>query len=299
MNAMGRFQITGPSRGLAKGEKVILTAFLSNPEVIADMGGREFDGFHQFTGSCVGVSMGNSIAVISAVQRTLADSPTKAFLPWWPYPYGRTRFSEGDRGPGEGAVDSVAFQTLINEGCFAVSEAAGVPIYSNEDGFCLPSKVELQYSDGAASVNTKFLALGKQHPLGTAALVSDTAGILNGVVNGYPILDGCDNYIGNGSIQSGVALGTYDGRGGHSTGYVGAWNHPDLGMLFLYWNQWAGDTYPDDGSGKPRCSVWVKESNVAKLFSTGGRGETAALSHLTYFPAQPKVLDWMDIWPKK
>jgi hypothetical protein len=108
------------------------------------------------------------------------------------------------------------------------------------------------------------------------------------------VLDGCEYYVGRGQLSGGVALGNYDGRGGHSTCYLGYWEHPDLGPLYLYSNQWNGGTYPDDGSGKGRCTVWVKESNVARLFQLGGdNGETVALSHLSYFPAQPELLDWL------
>ncbi len=217
MNKMTRFAIAGATAALAKGDKVILTQAFKDPAVIADMGGREFDGFRQNTGSCVGVSEGDIIACTSAVQRLVADQPTRAFIPWWPYPYGRTRFNEGDRGQGEGAIDSVCVQTLIKEGVFGITEATGLPQFDTSDGLSIPASTELKYSDGAAAVNTQFLSLGKQHPLGTAAPIGSTADMASAIINGYGILDGCDNYIGKGQLQSGVSLGTYDGRGGHST----------------------------------------------------------------------------------
>lgn len=273
--------------------KVILSDFWKSAEVVADVG-YEFTGFRQLTGSCVGVSAGNAVFTLSAVQRNIADQPTKAFVPWWPYPYGRTRYNEGDRGQGEGAVDSIMGQTLIKEGCFGIDEITDEPAFDQSDGLTLTSRQELTYSDGNYAGNTKYLTLGKQHPVGTAAPLYSMGDIRTALLNGYPILDGCSYYVGHGSMSGGVALGKYDGRGGHSTTFLGYWDHPSLGPLYLYSNQWDGNTYPEDGSGKPRCSVWMKETDAARLFSLGGdQGETMALSHLNYFPAQPKVLDWL------
>jgi hypothetical protein len=71
------------------------------------------------------------------------------------------------------------------------------------------------------------------------------------------------------------------------------WNHPNDGRLFLYSNQWPTSTYPKDPAGAGRCCVWIPESEMTKLFTQygGDNGETVALSHLNYFPAQPSVLD--------
>jgi hypothetical protein len=296
--AMPRFAMPAVPTGPVK---VILTEFLKDPAVIADIG-FEFNGFRQLTGSCVGVSAGNAITTLSAVQRLIADNPTQALAVFWGFPYGRTRYNEGDRGQGEGAVDSVMGETLHSEGVFDINQP-GLPTFNKSDGLAITSHEELQWSDGGR-VDQKWKDLAKQYPVGTIAPLSGVQDIKAAIINGYPVLDGCDNYIGHGSIQgSGAdacAVGKYDGRGGHSTCYIGYWDHPSLGPLYLYWNQWGGNTYPNDQSGKPRCSVWVTENIVANLFRTGGdRGETMALSHLNYkqaptpFPPQPRVIDWL------
>lgn len=277
--------------------KVMLTDFWSKPEVVADMG-RAFIGFHQLTGSCVGVSEGNAIATLSAVQRMIADAPTKAFIPFWPFPYGRTRYNEGDRGQGEGAVDSVMGDTLGREGVFAWDQP-GLPTPDWSDGIAITSREELQWSDGAA-IEKKWRDLAGQNLLGAHATLNSTADIKAAILNGFPVLDGCEMYIGNGSIRgsgdTAYVGGQYDGRGGHSTCYLGYWDHPNDGPLYLYSNQWPTSTYPKDPAGGGRCTVWVKESVVAKLFSQygGDNGETMACSHLSWFPAQPKVFDFAD-----
>lgn len=277
--------------------KVVLTDLWKDPDVVADVG-RVFTGFHQLTGSCVGVSASNAVATLSFVQRKFGASPTKAVVPWWGYPYGMTRYAEGDRGRGEGAVDSVMGAELARDGVFSFDEP-GLPQFDFSDGWTLTEAVEYQWSDGG-SIDAKWKTLGRTHLVKSVGPIYDTAGIKAAVVNGYPVLDGCNNYVGNGRVASGGGVpyvtGRYDGRGGHSTCVLGYWDHPNDGPLYLYSNQWPASTYPADPGGGGRCCVWLPEAEMAKLFGNGGGdGETMALSHLDYFPAQPAVLDWSQI----
>ena len=243
--------------------------------------------------NCVGVSTGNAVATLSFVQRKLSTNPQKAILPWWPFDYGRCRTAEGDRGQGEGAVDSVMGQTLIKEGVVPYDQAQGLPTFDRSDGFALTSHIEMQWSDGQYSGNTALTTVAKAFPLGSAATLSSTEDIKTAILTGHPVLDGCNDYVGHGSLQGDVAIGDYDGRGGHSTCFLGYWDHPNLGPLFLYSNQWDGNTYPADGSGRGRCTVWMKEASVARLFSMGGNdGETMALSSLKTFPTIAPIIDW-------
>lgn len=281
---------------LPKGTKLLLSDFWTKPEVVADLGGVQFTGFHQITGSCVGVSDGDAIFTLSAVQRMIADTPTKAFIPWWPTSYGRSRAVAGIRGQGEGSIDSVMGQVMKDEGVDDALQAQ----FDTSDGFTLTNNLEMRWSDGNSSLVTARLSHTKQFLLGGMAPIYDVDGIYAGIVNGYPCLNGCNNYMGSASVKQTstgrVAIGTYNGRGGHSTTFLGIWEHPDLGPLFNYHNQWPGLTYPADDSGKPRCSCWATEAEVAKLFRTGGGdGETMLFSHLSYLPAQPKLLDWSTI----
>lgn len=294
MARIPRFAV--PTTTVPKGTKVILTDLWKRPEVVADVG-FEFTGFHQLTGSCVGVSAGNWLFTIAAMQRCLATAPLRAFVPWWPYFYGRTRYNEGDRGEGEGAIDSVMAETLLKEGCFSITEVQGLPAFDRSDGLTLTSRVELDWSDGVNPA-AQYLSVGKTHLLKAVTPVGDTNGMRDSILNGYGILDGCNNYVGHGSIKgsgdTAYVTGHYDGRGGHSTCFLGYWEHPNDGPLFLYSNQWPSSTYPKDPAGGGRCCVWLTEAEAAKLFRTGGdQGETLAGSPLDYFPAQPLVIDWL------
>ena len=275
--------------------KVVLTDYWKAPEVVSDIG-QEFTGFHQLTGSCVGASAGNAVATLGFIQRKIASNPTKAFVPWWLFPYGRTRANEGDVGQGEGAVDSVMGSTLESEGVFDIN-VAGLPKFSTDDGWYLDTNTEYEWSDGNASVVKKFAPEAKPHPV-THAVINSVEDVRKAIINGYPVLYGCTRFVNSGSIQdsgaNAVVVGRYDSSGGHSTCWLGVWDHPDLGPLYLYSNQWPTSTYPKDPAGGGRCTCWIKESEVnAALTQYGaGDGEAFALSHVNYFPAQPAILDW-------
>ncbi len=277
-----------PAATLNKGDRVILTDSWKHPAAVADIG-FEFTGFRQLTGSCVGVSEGNLITTLACIQSAL--NQTKAFVCFWPFPYGRTRYNEGDRGQGEGAVDSVMDDTITKEGYFDIGQQ-GLPTFDHSDGLALPSRTELAWSDGGSSLVKGYMTIASQHK-GATAKCNNAQDIANAIANGYPVIDGCSNYVGSGTIKGDHNFGHYDGRGGHSTCFLGVWNHPNDGMLYLYSNQWDGSTYPDDPAGAGRCCCWISESEVTKAFNSYGMdgGECFCLSHVDWFPAQPKVLD--------
>ncbi len=294
---MPRFAAAGAGLAAPTGPvKVILGQFWKAPEVIADVG-FEFTGFFQYTGSCVGVSRGNADFTVQSVQRTLNPTPNRVFVPFWPFAYGRTRYLEGDRGQGEGAVDSVCGQQLKKEGDLP-STLPGLPQFIHGDGLRLSSSIELQWSDGGSRTVTQWLG-ATQNYTGTLVPTNNPQDEYLAIVNGYPILSGCDYYVSGGSIHgtgdTAYVRGRFDGRGGHSTCRIAVWDHPNDGRLFGYSNQWPGSTYPTDPAGLPRCCCWVPESEVQKVYSQfhGGNGETMAVSHVDYLPAQPEVLNWM------
>jgi len=279
--------------------KVMLTDFWKMPDAVADMG-MEFTGFGQYTGSCVGVSAGNAVCTLSCVQRHIADSPTRAMIPWWPLNYGLTRYAEGDRGQGEGAVDSVMGK-ILHKGVMDITQQ-GLPAFSKvgPDGMWLSKSLELQWSDGAR-IDPKWVQVANQFPVGSVATVNNSAEARLAIINGYPVLYGCSKFVSGGSIRgsgdTAYVRGRYDQSGGHSTCWLGYWDHPNDGPLFLYSNQWPTSTYPKDPAGAGRCCVWIPQSEVDLAFSRygAGNGEAMALSSLNYFPAQPKVLNILDM----
>src|SRR4029077_2117925 len=183
-----------------------------------------FPRLHQWTESCPGSGGGNALMTLICVQRVISDAPTKAFVPFWPFDYGRCRYNEGDRGQGEGAMGSSFADTLVKEGVIDAA-TAGLPAFQNNDGMVLTSSLEMQWSNGASSTVTQYLTAAKVHPLGSAAAVSDIDGLKAGILNGYPATFACDRYIGNASIQGSGAnarvVGRWNGNGGHQQYVIG------------------------------------------------------------------------------
>jgi len=287
---MVRFAL--PPENVSNGTKVCLYEAWKHPDVVADVG-FVFPRFHQLTGSCVGAGGGQALFTLIANQRLLADNPTVAFLPFWPYDYGKCRANEGDRGQGEGAMGSSFADTVVKNGVLSSAEQ-GLPTFQNNDGLVLTNQLEMSWSDGNSRLVTAYDATAKLHPVGAAAPIQDVAGIKAAILNGYPCTFACDNYIGHASLQGSGAdaavVGYWDGSGGHQQSVHAYWQNPTLGPLYWVQNNWPGNTYPSDPAGGPVCGCWVTEAKVTAAFRLDA--EVYALSHLSWFPAQPKVLDW-------
>ncbi len=300
---MTRFALAPPE--LEAGAKVVLSEFWNKPEVVAETGITwDRSPFHQITGSCVGCGGGNALYTLMAVQRCLSEGATKAFIPFWPFSYGRCRSNEGDRGQGEGAMGSSFAEVIVKEGVIATTEA-GLPPFRNLDGLILTDndnynskaaqRLEYAWSDGASSLVTKYLDAARIHPVGSAARMQGVADCKAAIVNGYPITFACNNYIGDASVTGGGAdaavVGYWDTYGGHQQWIFGYWDNPTLGPLYAVGNNWPRGTYPKDPGGLPLVCCWVKEAKVQSAFQLDA--EVYALSHLNWFPAQPSILDWL------
>jgi hypothetical protein len=198
--------------------KVMLSDFWHKPEVVAETG-VDFDRapFHQLTGSCVGAGGGNALYTLICVQRLLSDGATKAFVPFWPFSYGRCRFNEGDHGQGEGAMGSSFAETIAKEGVVAATEA-GLPAFQNSDGYVLTERLEMQWSDGGSKPCTDYLDEANPHPLGSAAEMKTPQDMKTAILNGYPGSFACNNYIGKAAVSGDALLGRWDGSAGTSSG---------------------------------------------------------------------------------
>lgn len=290
-------RFAAPPTDIPKGTKVLLTDYWKAPEAVADIG-QPFTGFGQYTGSCVGVSEGNCVTTALCVQRTIKpDRMTKAEVCFWGYPYGLSRLRAGFRGEGEGSIDSVMGDVLVSDGWFAHTEP-GLPAFkTGPDGwwFVGGAREEYRWSDGGA-IDPKWRELGRKRAGMTKTVLQDVNAIRYAVVNGYPVLNGCDYYVGRGAVVDGggtpYVRGRYDGRGGHSTSVLAVWHHPNDGYLYGYSNQWQTSTYPTDPAGLGRCCVWLPEAEMVRLFQLGGDdNNTMALSQVPGLPVQPEVLD--------
>lgn len=268
-----------------------------HPDVIADCGGVTFDRFHQLTGSCVGAGGGNALFTLIAMQRLLSSGATRAFIPWWPHPYGKSRELAGFRGRGEGSLGSTFFEALKKYGVPDALEATtqGIPGFHDTDGLTLTSSQEMNWSDGGSSLVNGFNDEAMKRPLGSGQEIKDIVGIRAALANGYPITFACDRYIGHASVQSGYVIGSWDSSGGHQQSLHAVVDDANLGPLYWAQNNWPGNTYPRDPAGGPVCGCWVKEAKVIEALRYDA--EVYALSHLeggvVVQPDVPAVLNWI------
>jgi hypothetical protein len=292
---MPRFALAPPVT--AGPVKVVLSDFWHAPEVVADTG-IDFDRapFHQLTGSCVGAGGGNALYTLICVQRMLNEGATKAFVPWWPFNYGRSRLFMGEHGRGEGSMGSTFAKSVREDGVTSAAEA-GLPGFQKRDGYELTSGQEMEWSDGDSRPVIDYLDEAKPHPLGSATPLRSPQDIKAAVLNGYPGTIACNNYIGNASVQGSGdkarVIGHWNGRGGHQQWFFGYEDHPDFGPLYAVGNNWPRGTYPKDPGGLPLVCCWVLEKKVEEMFRLDA--EVYLFSHLPWAPAQPKVLDFSSI----
>jgi len=287
MNRMPKFAVPG-SKATGK-ETVLLYENWWNPLVIADVGLR-FDRFHQLTGSCVGAGGGNALFTLIATQRLFAENPTKAFLPWWLFNYGRSRFLMGDRSKGEGSMGSTFAQSLKDDGVITCKEP-GLPGFVDEgdEGLRVQSEnVEMDWSDGDSRLVLDYSDEGRQHPLGTAAETKDPDGIADGIINGYPFTFACNGNCSNPRVVDGVLLGEIDSNGGHQVSLSAVRPHPKHGRLFGQQNNWPKGSYSRNPEpNQPTNFCWWTEKALKRALQL--EAEVYALSHLPWFPAQPDV----------
>lgn len=247
--------------------------------------------------NCVGVGAGDMLYTLGAIQRVVSDTPTKAFIPWWPFPYGKSRLRAGMRSPGEGSLGATMAEALVKDGVFDARDPK-LPKFKDggDDGFTLTSSIERQWSDGDSSTVSPWDELAANHLCGVAAPCETVEDLKNGIVNGYPGTIAYGRFVGHGSVKGSgdnkCVVGRFDSRGGHQTSIVGYWDHPELGPLFLNLNQWPAQTYPRDPSGAPPCSVWQPADDIASALRSRDM-ELFVFSNFDYFPAQPRVIRWL------
>jgi hypothetical protein len=256
-----------------------------DPAVVADIG-FVFPRFRQLTGSCVGAGGGQALFTLIAVQRLLSSAP--AFVPFWPFDYGRCRTEEGDIGQGEGAMGSSFAHSVMKDGVLPAG-VPGLPAFSTDDGLVLTPDLEMRWSDGNSALVLEFEPQARQFPVKGAAVCRDSYDVKAAITNGYPVTFACDNYVGRASVQGtgtdAAVVGYWDSPGGHQQSVLGYWENASLGPLFWVQNNWSSGAYPADPAGGPPCGCWVTEARLEEAMKELD-AEVYALSHLTHLPAQ-------------
>lgn len=284
---------------MAVGQSVRLFDFWKHPDVVADVG-FPLTRWHQNTGSCVMAGAFQASISTIAAQRVASDKPTKAFVPFLWHNYAMSRHYMGDDGRGEGSMGSTMAQSLHEDGIrdYPVDRSDILPDYKYDvgDGFEISSKEEMDWSSYRNSGVSQVLQVSKAHLFGVATEAKSAEDVLALVQNGYGVTFACNDYINSASIRgsgdNACVIGKWDTSGGHQQSVLGAWNHPTFGMLYWAQNNWYKDQYPVDPAGGPLCGCWVMENDMVWAMRNLD-AEVYGIGSLDWFPAQPKVLDWI------
>jgi len=255
----------------------------------------EFTGTHQLTGSCVGAGGGNVLFTLVAIEVLRLNDPEQIILPFWLYPYGKSRELLGDRSEGEGSLGSTFAQACKQFGVFGNHEP-GLPQPENTDGLIWGERVEMKWSNGTAAPR-QWVDLAKRFLVRTTTPLKSSAEARDAIRNGYPVTFACNNFMTPGQervLGSGAdscSVGALSSRGGHQTSLQAVWDHPTLGLLFWNQNQWGNKAYIADPKTGRRDGCWM----TAKDFDAAIRGldaEVFAFSQYDGYPAQ--TLSWGD-----
>ncbi len=299
LRRMPKFAILGdPGYSIPINTKVLLTDSWKSTAVVAKLG-MPFTGWHQYTGSCVGVGFGNAAFTLAATDVLLRGDREDLIIPFWPMNYGRSRLLMGERGPGEGSLGSCIARSAKEDGLVSWT-FPGLPKYFTPDGFTLgdngdnSSRTEYQWSDGTR-IPANVIEEGHKHLVRTAAPLQSVDDLVAANMNGYPVAGACMHFCPpNGAkITNDVLLGNYSGTGGHQMSYHGVYNHPELGLLIWNQNTWGLNAYGStpDPAGGPRGGCWQKAADVDRMMKSRD-AEFYAFSQYDGYPAQNLTDFW-------
>jgi hypothetical protein len=290
-----KFAIKGTPKS-DPGPRVSLLSMWKHPQIVADIS-RAFTGFYQFTGSCVGVGGGNAIfstIVFDILERNQAE---RAYIPWWPFTYGKSRFRLGDTRPGEGSLGSTFAEAAEQDGQFSKDEAGLEAMsFSDERGVCLSKDIEMKWSDGD-DIPQQFNTIAAKHKCHVEAEIKRAEDLREAIRNYHACSFACNRYMNPdncriaGSGDNKVLLGSFDTNGGHQQSVQEWWDHPDLGPIGYVLNQW-GDAYEIDPATGLRRGCWVKMENFQTTIRTQD-AEVFPWTNVEGYPAQ--TLSWGDI----
>lgn len=272
------------------GFRILLTDLWKHPRTVEALG-REFLGWFQYSGSCVGVGGGNGQQTTLLSDLLIRKEPEKPVLVFWPYNYGRSRQLGGMRGRGEGSFGSTYAKSAAEDGT-PDWDGEGLPAVSVANGMLVIGRqAELTWSDGTHAPQS-VREEGKSHKYITAPL-SSADQVRDAIVNGYGVTRAGMVFTnpGSASVQGDALIGRYNGRGGHQESWLGYWNHPTHGELFYEMNQWGANAYGKCPSGAAPGGCWIRYADV-DAFCKSRNAEVYALSNYDGYPGRPEVFDW-------
>jgi hypothetical protein len=250
----------------------------------------------QVTGSCVGAGGGNAAKTRQLVEIALGDLERYAEL-WWPWTYGQSRKRAGLNGPGEGSFGAAYADAAANDGFFAMEEHTGL-VLPEQGGWLQTSKgVELEWSNGAAKAVEPYVSLGKRHPFKSLVRIRTTEEAKAAIAGAKSPLTIASMFGTRGIRPQGsnpaVNIGDYNDRWAHQMWIDEAWDHPDLGLIFRFGNNWGPTAHPQPSDGEsPPGGFYVVEATLKKILGERNT-ECFALADLQGLVS--RQLDWTTI----
>lgn len=262
-----------------------LTELWSHPTVQGALG-FIFPGIWQLTGSCVGAGGGNVVFSIAAQEVIRLGDKEQIIVPFWPIPYGRSRYHGGMRGRGEGSNESTWAKAIIEDGVVASSEA-GLPLFKRLDGgIQFTEAIEYEWSAGDRAPCTNWLPKSRKHLIHKAIRCRTADDVRDAVVSGCPVGQG-SMYGFNTRLDDGDPVGARGPQWSHKMSIQGFRVHPKRGEEFKMVNQW----------GKYHQGyvwAWIPKKDVQWICDTSP-GEVIAYSQFDGVPSND-WLDWSNLW---
>lgn len=222
---------------------------------------------YQLTGSCVGLGAANAIFWQSAIDSIVRNQPELISVPFPFYHYGRGRLASGIRGKGEGSFGTGQAKQLQTEG-YLNWDSLDVPAPRFRDRIEWTASQELQWSDGAR-IDSKYIEEGKKHLIPNVAKVTSIEEAVRLLDNGYTFTVASNMGLQmKCPVKNGVLLNSRSGRWNHQMWVLDYIQHPQLGLLFYWGNNWGyvhgvdpGGEW-DNGTGAPEGGFYLSEEDT-------------------------------------
>jgi len=169
---------------------------------------------------------------------------------FWLFTYGKSRERAGMRGQGEGSLGTTYGEAAKGDGYVAYDEAPelGSPTFADDGWIKLTRSLELKWSAGE-NAPLNIVNIAKIHLIKNVAICRNHQDVVAAFVNGYPVTQasmfGLARMVPPIQGDPPVRLGSWDGQWAHQTWLDEVWEHPTLGLIFRFGNNWSACYSPD------------------------------------------------------
>ncbi len=242
----------------------------------------------QQTGSCVGAGGGNMAKSSICVEIALKGDNEVYKELWWLYTYGMARLILGDGGVGEGCTGEAWAEAALKEGFFEIDPEGlpDLPDYKITQGWIVqPSSIEFKWSAGR-NIAEQWRKLGHTHLFKTAAKINSATQAIEALMNGYVLTQASNFGFSNPKMKgttNPIRVATWNGSWSHQTYIDEYWDHPEVGPVVRWGNNWGPGAHGDPTGDEPPGGVYIEEKTLDQICRNG---EVYAFSQFDGFPAR-------------